>query len=96
MVLTTDALQRARRGPDLIVLRNERTLRPVMRSTGSQNSRTVAYWKNIRMSRRRWCWPIRTMLRSTGASVSSRKTTRASSVAQTARARVGPRPNWFL
>ena len=52
-------------------LRNERTLRPVMRSTGSQNSSTVAYWKNIRVSRTRWCSPSRVRLRSAGVSVSS-------------------------
>ncbi len=33
-------------------LKNERTLRPVIRSTGSQNCLTVAYWNNICMRRK--------------------------------------------
>jgi hypothetical protein len=35
-----------------VALRNDRTLRPVSRSTGSQNWRTVEYWTDIRLSRR--------------------------------------------
>src|SRR5829696_7861841 len=54
-----------------MLLWKARTLRPVICSTGSQNSRTVAYWKNVRVSRRRWCSPIFTRFRSAGVSVSS-------------------------
>jgi hypothetical protein len=40
-------------------LMNDLTVRPVSRSTGSQNSRTIAYWKNVRVSRSRWCFAER-------------------------------------
>src|SRR4051794_33217306 len=76
-------------------LMKARTLRPVSRSTGSQNSRTVAYWKNMRVSRRRSCSPILTRLRSAGVSVFS-STTLMTSPVQVARAVVGPRPNCSL
>src|SRR5215211_7744117 len=67
-----------------------------MRSTGSQNSRTVAYWKAMRVSRSRWCSPILTRLRSAGVSVSSKKQVRALGPHQCVRAAVGPRPNCVL
>src|SRR5215207_3226502 len=73
-------------------LRNARTLRPVIRSTGSQNSVTVAYWKNMRVSRSRWCSPILTRLRSARVRVSSRKVVSALGPDQYVRVIVGPRP----
>src|SRR3954454_2098596 len=75
---------------------NALTLRPVIASIGVQISRTLAYWKNSRASRSRWCSPIATRLRSAGVSVPSRTTLIASSPHQWALARVGPRPNWLL
>src|SRR4051794_38460670 len=82
--------------PRSIGLMNARTLRPVILSMGSQNSCSEAYWKNIRVSRRRWCSPIWMRLRSAGVSVSSRMATSVSGPAQSVRAFVGPRPNWSL
>src|SRR5829696_10588198 len=79
-----------------MLLWKERTVRPVMRSTGSQNSRTVAYWKKTRVSRRRWCSPSLMRLRSAGVSVSSKKQVKALGPHQCVRAAVGPRPNWVL
>src|SRR3954453_24233887 len=82
--------------PVSIALMNARTLRPVILSMGSQNSCSEAYWKNIRVSRRRWCSPIWMRLRSAGVSVSSRMATSVSGPAQSVRAFVGPRTNWSL
>jgi hypothetical protein len=46
----------------------------------SQNSRTVAYRKNIRMSRRRWCSPMAGARPSTGRSRASSESLRTTAV----------------
>ncbi len=53
-------------------LTNAITLRPVTRSAASRKSPSRACWKNMRVSRRRWCSPIATMDCSAGVSVRSR------------------------
>src|SRR3954452_2410259 len=50
----------------------------------------------MRVSRRRWCSPSLTRLRSAGVSVSSRMHTSTSGPAHCVRAEVGPRPNCCL
>ena len=47
------------------------TLRPVASSTAARNLVSVAYWNSMRMSRKRCCSPMSSMLRSTGVSVSA-------------------------
>jgi hypothetical protein len=47
-------------------LANARTRRPVIRSTAPTSSRSLACWKNILMSRSRWCSPSRRICVSAG------------------------------
>ena len=59
-----------------IPLMKLRTCRPVVLLTAFVKSPAEAYWKNIRISRSRWCSPIPCRLRSAGVKVfSSRQTT---------------------
>jgi hypothetical protein len=47
-------------------LTNAHTLRPVISSTVPVSSASLACWKNVRISRTRWCSSSSSMLRSAG------------------------------